>query len=557
MNKIVTFFHNVVISLSLIILLIFLWFSLFSTSCVDLMERVYYTGINGLKALMISVCITIIFSLPFVNKKIKSMDKYLTDNPKVFGRIFYSLLAVLTLICIWWVFSTRFLARFDSQSVLYAAINLTEGVYDDFSPGGYIDMYGNQIGITLLMAALMKITGITGELLFQTINAICVPLIYLGLSEFISSRFYKICLVVFGIVWYPLIISASHVYGNVPGFLFALWAFVLLFRYFKKGKPAYALISIFFIALACLIKQNYFIFLIAYVLLSLYESMRQKKKYVLWGILAIVASIAAIKTATVVTEQIIVTRMTGGVSAWSFIAMGMQEGERGPGWFNGYNAEVYALSNYDPELQKQLALASIKERTSEFASHPAYFIDFYTKKLDSQWNNPTIQSLWILRGYEGTLPKFVEYMVSVRGTLDQLNYLKPFHVFILLFSVVFLFFGTGKDDARNLIFLVFLGGVFFHLMWEAKAQYSLPYVCLLIPAALCGFDRLTSFLAGLLSRKKENALQESAKVIARRGIVCALIFMLLIAGLYVKKVPTGLTSDTYAYFQWIVDCIDE
>ena len=218
---------------------------------------------------------------------------------------------------------------------------------------------------------------------------------------------------------------------------------------------------------------------------------------------------------------------------------------------------MYAAANYDPSLQKQIAAESIKERTSEFASHPSYFLDFYSKKLSSQWNNPTLQSLWILRGHEGELPRVADYMVSVRGTLDQLNYLKFFHVFIYLFSVVFLLLGSKKDDDSLLIYITFLGGVFFHLMWEAKAQYSLAYICLLIPVAICGFERLTSFLAALLSRKKENELPEKGKLLIKRGVICFAIFMVLIAGLYVKHIPTGLTSDTYAYFQWIVDNIGE
>ena len=317
MNKIVTFFHNVVISLSLMILLIFLWFSLFSTSTVDLMERVYFTGITGIKPLIVTIFITAIFSIPFVQKKTKSIDKYLTENPRIFRRIFYSLLFVLTVICICWVYSTRFLARFDSASVLQASINMTNGIYDDFYPGGYIDMYSNQVGITLLMAALIKITGISHELLFQTVNAICVPLIWLALSEFVSSHFYKIIMMVFALIWYPLTISASHVYGNVPGLAFALWAFVLILRYFKKGKKSYALTSAFLIAIACLIKQNYLIFLIAYALICLYESIRLKKKYLLWGVIAFALSFAVTKSATLITEGITGSHMTGGVSAWS------------------------------------------------------------------------------------------------------------------------------------------------------------------------------------------------------------------------------------------------
>ena len=44
-----------------------------------------------------------------------------------------------------------------------------------------------------------------------------------------------------------------------------------------------------------------------------------------------------------------------------------------------------------------------------------------------------------------------------------------------------------KDVACLLLPLVILGGLSYHLLFEAKSQYALPYFVMMVPLAGCGF----------------------------------------------------------------------
>ena len=39
-----------------------------------------------------------------------------------------------------------------------------------------------------------------------------------------------------------------------------------------------------------------------------------------------------------------------------------------------------------------------------------------------------------------------------------------------------------------LLDLVFLGGFLFHIMWETKSRYIIPYIIILIPISVIGID---------------------------------------------------------------------
>ena len=44
-----------------------------------------------------------------------------------------------------------------------------------------------------------------------------------------------------------------------------------------------------------------------------------------------------------------------------------------------------------------------------------------------------------------------------------------------------------RDTESSLLPLIILGGLLYHLLFEAKSQYALPYFVLMIPMAAFGF----------------------------------------------------------------------
>ena len=59
-----------------------------------------------------------------------------------------------------------------------------------------------------------------------------------------------------------------------------------------------------------------------------------------------------------------------------------------------------------------------------------------------------------------------------------------------------------KIQTLELIFpIVFIGGFLFHLIWEAKCQYTITYFILLIPYAIVGYKIIGEKLLKLYNTK--------------------------------------------------------
>ena len=64
---------------------------------------------------------------------------------------------------------------------------------------------------------------------------------------------------------------------------------------------------------------------------------------------------------------------------------------------------------------------------------------------------------------------------------------------------------TRKNLSLEVLFLItiFIGGFMFHILWEAKSRYIIPYVVILIPVASIKLDLF----------KKKKLLEENKETI--------------------------------------------
>ena len=56
--------------------------------------------------------------------------------------------------------------------------------------------------------------------------------------------------------------------------------------------------------------------------------------------------------------------LSKGVPMTAYLAMGLQESNRAPGWYNEYVEQVYENANYDPEKTSERAKKNIRARHS-------------------------------------------------------------------------------------------------------------------------------------------------------------------------------------------------
>ena len=152
---------------------------------------------------------------------------------------------------------------------------------------------------------------------------------------------------------------------------------------------------------------------------------------------------------------------------------------------------IYERNDYDSKKEAQAAKADIKGYINNYKSDPNAFTAFLSKKIASQWNNPGFQCFWItnVRNSSITQSGFITDILSLKGGIPFMNYLNILQSIILfgsmLYAVYALFFNSAP--ASTVLPLTFIGGFIFHIFWEGKCQYTLPYFVLLLPLSIIGF----------------------------------------------------------------------
>ena len=165
-------------------------------------------------------------------------------------------------------------------------------------------------------------------------------------------------------------------------------------------------------------------------------------------------------------------------------------GEKGPGWYNSYTKEVYWDNNCNNERTKIEAQKEVVKSLKYLSADINGGIKFFYKKIASEWNEPTFESLWInnkLRNRNQDIPKWVQNFFDGQNILSEL-YVEAYRIILFLLwmgILIFLYLERKTDNIMNLLWLIiFIGGFLFHLFWEAKGQYTLIYVWLCIPCLL-------------------------------------------------------------------------
>ena len=75
---------------------------------------------------------------------------------------------------------------------------------------------------------------------------------------------------------------------------------------------------------------------------------------------------------------------------------------------------------------------------------------------------------------------------------------------ILFGTLLFMIINFKNTNYTQLVFaIIFIGGFMFHMIWEAKCQYTLTYFVLLIPYSIKGYINLANILNRKMKTKKE------------------------------------------------------
>ena len=320
----------------------------------------------------------------------------------------------------------------DALSVYNAAAEWILGNTDIIHPTvSYLSYYPQQIGLMAFLELLLRIWNLTGlsAPAWHFIKFIYVCLLcgaiwfqYLSLQYLWPENYKKIscCYLVLVCCNLPMIMYSSFVYGEIPSFAALSVGCYLLLRLLGSVSPGGSsrdsvspggssphmlcriiftgLGSILFLTLSVMLRKNSLIPIIAVLLVLLFEALRfgrsVRSRLCLLGMAVCLAvtSVGILPLVQKCYEKKSGNTLSSGVTAMSYLAMGMQEASRGCGWYNGFNIDTYDTAGMDTALANEISRLAIDERLAYFREHPGYTADFYLHKHLSQWADGTYAS---------------------------------------------------------------------------------------------------------------------------------------------------------------------
>ena len=488
----------------------------------------------------------------------------------------------------------------DALSVYNAAAEWILGNTDIIHPtASYLSYYPQQIGLMAFLELMLRIWNLTGlsapawhfiKLVYVCLLCGAIWFQYLSLQYLWPENYKKIscCYLVMVCCNLPMIMYSSFVYGEIPSFAALSVGCYLLLRLLGSSSPdsfsrdnvslgsasldsSYrdnvsrndapsvtthgpaphmlcriiftGFGSILFLTLAVMLRKNSLVPVIAVLLVLLFEALRPGRNgkmrlgLLIMAVCLAVTSVNVLPLTQKIYEKKAGNTLSSGVTAMSYLAMGMQEAPRGCGWYNGFNIDIYDAAGMNTALSNEISRLAINERLVYFREHPGYTADFYLHKHLSQWADGTYASRQAtLATYGGRSAFFKEvYEGSLSG--GYIEWCNAWQNILYLGMLVFCIdslkkrresrvaghmadqtaghtagctadhmadqldadqlgadrhgadrYSADRHGADRLYVYVgliaVLGGFLFHTFWEANSRYIFSYSLLLMP--YCG-----------------------------------------------------------------------
>ncbi len=425
-------------------------------------------------------------------------------------QLLFGILALLYLVGgIYLITHIQMILRYDSGICYWNALNFVKGEFTNLGPGEYFATHVHQLGLATYNGLLILISDRENLIYF-------VNLFWILLTNFFLWRSMVLLLperstvrklgILLCFLFLPAFFYLFYAYGQVPGMGCLSIALYLSIRFLRKNSIPALGFSLLFLALAFLLRKNYFIAGIALMIVFFIHGLKHRRLSYFLAILGIIcAMVLPFRLLHAYYEQAADADLSQTAPASLYIAMGLQECEepwRANGWYNGFIDTIFTATEYDPKAANELALKSISGSIETFLREPDYMVEFFKEKLITTWCEPTFQSIWSGPIISMNCPTEVEALRNLYsgGSLFRLlaKSMQLLVVFLLFFSLIGVwssFYQERKNRSMDCcdfleLFCVihFTGGFLFHLFWETKSQYVYGYVFLLAPVAAKGMD---------------------------------------------------------------------
>ncbi|MDE6776251.1 MAG: hypothetical protein K2J37_08195 [Ruminococcus sp.] len=393
-----------------------------------------------------------------------------------------------------WVYSSHSMPTEDSGIVVSAANAFARNDFGVLNPESrYFRNYSFQLGYVFFTEIAIRIRMLFGEphnvLYLEMINAVFLAAAYVGII-LINSRIFKDQRVRHITAFMMLfaaqpIIFCTFTYGIIIGIAFAIYAVLFMILYFQKDNFIYGILSAVSLAVSVAVKSNNNIVFVAVAGVIFVMMFRRKRfiKDIIYLALTCTLALSIMPVIKSSYEKRSGEDLGEPIPYTAWFVLGLNEAYNGPGWYNAYHTvDLYSNAGFDPNAAHEEAVKRIGERVKYFMENKQYTNEFFYKKFLSQWNETTYQSIWnnIVRANYEPRSGIAEWVCDKHQSGVK-SYMDLYAQLIFAACFAGLIACLKNRNFLSIIFpLIILGGMLYHLLAEAKSQYSMSYFILMI-----------------------------------------------------------------------------
>lgn len=423
-----------------------------------------------------------------------------------------------------WVLLSHVKPTADAGSVCLVAASMLRGEYP-MQPPTYMSYNPQQYGMVFLLQCMFACFGSGNYLVWQLMNVCLFPLLifagYRILKLLTKQEIVCIFYLLMTILFLPFYLYLPYVYGDFPSAACGMIVMWLTIAFCRKRNLRTVIGAGLAAVLGCLVRMNTVIVVIAACLVLLVAGIRalcedrgKAGRRQAFGMLGMILAMClmiwgAEKAVFFYYESVSGQTIFPGIPANCYIMMGLEESDVGPGWFNGDNYVALIRTDYDPIASKAYGAEQIRLRLQQFWQDKPYAIDFFRRKILSQWNMPDCYAIHETMHFtveKEQLPRLVYDLYYGDGHVRIMQYMNGYQ-FVLYacfaMAMIGLFFGKKREIAYYLPAAAVLGGFFFSILWEAMSRYVLAYEgYMILPAAIGMWEFQKLVETGITEAKK-------------------------------------------------------
>ncbi len=498
-----------ILFLSIVIIL-----NIFYTANLDLSEHITITRNSIIYIIgLIAVGIIIFAITKIVNEKLY-IDEDTNKKQKIRKYCYRTAFALYIIFQIAWVIIIRPGIVGDQIHACNLAQTFYRNNLEEYLPNltyagiplrDYMQAYHQQISLAFVFSIVFRLIHFDGIAIlrgFNIIGTIAIVIALYKISQQLTKKYKtnKVLLFTLIFTFISLPMLTTFIYGDIPSLALCLFSVYFMMLYRETNEIKYPIWASIFTMFAYMMRMNSLIFIIATVIylgLNLVKGItkRQGKENIIKIGMIILYIIISIIPSSFVKNYYLNKYNMDKSKAYpniSYFLMAMEESWRGNGWYNEARGE---LALKEPEKAKEEYPQEIKNRLNYFIQNKQEAFVFYRDKLASMWTENT---------YSAIENNNVDY-VPLENIIGPLTFYQKVLLLITCICSLLVLIQNRKNLSLELLFLItiFIGGFAFHILWEAKSRYIIPYIIVLIPvASICIWGRRKK--TGQIERKNRQ-----------------------------------------------------